>query len=154
MVKAKKQPKPISNRRARFDYELKEDLVVGIQLTGVETRAVRHGQIDLKGSYVTIKDNELWLTNATISGSNGAEIAEEAKTRSRKLLANAREIKELIEAKDKGQTIVPLDILNRGKYIKVRIATGVGRKKYDKRNILKERDTEKSINRYEHRRNG
>lgn len=146
----KKQPKTISNRRARFDYEIKESLIAGIQLTGAETRAIRQGQADLRGAYVTVKNNELWLTNATVSGSHVAPISEEDKTRSRKLLVKQREINHLIEAKGQGLTIMPLEMLNSGKYIKVRIATGVGKKLYDKRATLKARDDKRNIQRYKH----
>ncbi len=146
----KKQPKSISNRRARFDYELKDTLIAGVQLTGAETRAIRQGQADLKGAFVTIKDGELWLTNVTVSGSNMAPIDEADKTRSRKLLARKKEIKQFIDSKEQGMTIVPLEILNSGKYIKVRIAKGVGKKLYDKRATLKERDASRNIQRYTH----
>jgi len=150
MVKAKKHQKSISNRRARFDYAIKDSFVAGVQFTGAETRAVRQGQVDLKGAYVTVKDGELWLTNATISGSQLAPIDEEDKTRGRKLLLNSREIKELMEAKDQGMTIIPLEILNSSKYIKIKIATGVGKKLYDKRAVMKERDASRNIQRYSH----
>ncbi len=148
MVKQKKQPKSISNRRARFDYEIKDTLIAGVQLTGAETRAIRQGQVDIKGSYVTVKDGELWLTNVTVSGSNAAPIEEVDKTRSRKLLIKSREIKEFIEAKDQGSTIVPLEILNAGKYIKVRIGYGKGKKLYDKRAVLKARDDKRDVGRF------
>jgi SsrA-binding protein len=134
------QPKTISNRRARHDYSLDESLLVGIQLTGGETKALRHGHGQLRGSYVTVKENELWLINATISGLPGVPIEESEQTRSRKLLAKRREIDKLIEAKQQGKTIVPTELLTGGRYIKLRIATGRGKKLYDKRQTLKARD--------------
>src|SRR5208282_2768720 len=140
---AKQKHKPtgtISNRRARFDYELDDSLVVGIQLTGPETKALRLGHGQLSGAYVTIKDEELWLVNATISGTNGVPIDEDDKTRSRKLLAKRREINQLVAAKQSGRTILPLEILTKGKYIKLRISSGKGKKKYDKRQVLKKRE--------------
>jgi SsrA-binding protein len=149
MAKPKKrQSKTISNRRARFDYDLKESLIAGLQLTGAETRAIRQGQADLKGAFVTVKNGELFLTNASVSGSHLAPISEEDKTRSRKLLLKSSEIKKLIEAKDQGSTIVPLEILNGGRYIKIRIAQGKGKKLYDKRASLKAQDANRNINRY------
>jgi SsrA-binding protein len=150
MAKKKKQQKSISNRRASFDYEIKETLVAGVQLTGAETRAIRQGQADLRGAFVTVKDNELWLTNATVSGSHVAPISEEDKTRGRKILAKRREITRLIEAKKEGMTIIPLEILNSGRYIKIRIATATGKKLYDKRATLKARDDSRNIQRYTH----
>jgi len=140
---AKKKPnttKRISNRRARFDYDLGDGLVVGMSLTGAETKALRRGQGHIRGSYVTIKDGELWLLNATITGDNAIRIPEEEQTRSRKLLAKRKEITELIEAKQQGQTIVPLEILTHGRYIKVRISAGRGKKLYDKRQVMKRKD--------------
>ncbi len=145
MAKKKPATKVISNRRARFDYKLNEPITVGIVLSGAETKAVRNGHAQLKGSYVNILNNELWLINATISGSNAAPISEEDKTRSRKLLASRKEIDELIKAKHNGSSIVPLELLTATKYIKLRIAYGVGNKNYDKRAILKKRDEQRSI---------
>ncbi len=147
---AKKKPpqaKSIQNRRARFDYALGDDLVVGLQLTGAETKALRRGQGNLRGAYVTIKDNELWLLNATITGDSSVQVPEDDKLRSRKLLAKRREIDALIAAKNQGQTILPLEILNRGHYIKLRIATGRGKKNYDKREVIKKRDQERDARR-------
>lgn len=145
---AKKKPnntKRISNRRARFDYDLGDGLVVGISLTGAETKALRRGHGQLRGSYVNVKDGELWLFNATITGDSGINIPEEEKSRSRKLLAKKREIGALIAAKQQGQTIVPLEILTQGRYIKVRISAGRGKKHYDKRQTIKKRDEQRDI---------
>jgi SsrA-binding protein len=145
----KKKPtatKTISNRRARHDYELGDSLVAGIELTGAETKALRMGHGQLRGAYVTVKDNQIWLINALVSASSGIPITEEGQSRSRKLLAKRKEIDKLIEAKQQGQTIVPLEILTRGRYIKVRISVGRGKKLYDKRQTLKKRDETRNIN--------
>jgi SsrA-binding protein len=120
-------------------------LVVGIALTGAETKALRRGHGHIRGAYVTVKNGELWLTNATITGDNSAKIVEEQQTRARKLLAKHREIEALVAAKQQGQTIVPLEILTHGRYIKVRISAGRGKKHYDKRQTLKKRDEERSM---------
>jgi len=144
--KSHNQTKQIVNRRARHDYELGDSLVVGLSLTGAETKALRMGHGQLRGAYVTVKDNELLLINATISPSSGIPIAESDQTRARKLLAKRREINALIEAKQQGRTIVPLEMLTHGRYIKLRIALGKGKKQYDKRQTLKKRDEQRSIN--------
>ena len=146
MKKHRTQTKQITNRRARHDYELGDSLVVGIALSGGETKALRMGHGQLRGAYVTVKDGELLLINATINGTNGIPISESDQTRSRKLLAKHREINALIEAKQQGRTIVPLEILTGGRFIKVRIAVGKGKKQYDKRQTLKKRDEQRSIN--------
>lgn len=146
MAKKKPQaPKMIQNRRARYDYALDDSLIVGIELTGGETKALRMGHGHLKGAYVTIKDNELWLLNATITGTGNIQLSEQQQTRSRKLLAKRKEIDELIASKQQGLTIVPLDILTQGRYIKVRIAAGRGKKRYDKRQSLKARDEARDV---------
>jgi len=151
-VMAKKkpnQPKTISNRRARHDYELGDSLIVGLELTGRETKALRMGHGQLRGSYVTVKgdSSELLLINATISPSSGIPIPESEQTRARKLLAKRREINSLIEAKQQGRTIVPLEMLTQGRFIKLRIAVGKGKKQYDKRQTLKMRDENRQIHR-------
>lgn len=143
MKQKQAQTKQILNRRARHDYELGDSLVAGIQLTGAETKALRTGHGQLRGAYVTIKDGELWLLNATISGTNGVPIDEQTATRTRKLLAKKRQVEALIEAKQQGKTLVPLEIMTRGRYIKVRIAVGKGKKQYDKREVIKKRDAER-----------
>lgn len=145
--KAGKQPKIISNRRARHDYELGDSLLVGLVLTGAETKNLRRGHGQLRGSYVMVKDNELWLINAAINGSNGIPIEETAQTRSRKLLAKHREIEKLIEAKQQGKSIIPLEILTQGRYIKMRISVGKGKRSYDKRQTLKARDEKRALQR-------
>jgi len=134
------QPKSISNRRARHDYELGDSLVVGLQLTGAETKSLRMGHGQLRGAYVTLKGDELFLINATISPSSGIPISESDQTRARKLLAKRREIKALVDAKTQGKTIVPLEMLTGGRFIKLRISLGRGKKRYDKRQTLKARD--------------
>jgi SsrA-binding protein len=138
--KRAKAPAAIRNRRASHDYELGDSLVVGLQLTGAETKSLRQGHGHLRGAYVTVKGDELWLINATITGNNGIAIDDTAKTRARKVLAKRREIDALIAARQQGKTIVPLEILTGGRYIKLRISIGRGKKRYDKRQTLKERD--------------
>lgn len=145
MAKKQTQTKQITNRRARHDYDLADRLLVGIALTGQETKSLRRGHGQLRGAYVTVKEGELWLINATISSSPGINISECDQTRARKLLAKRREINEFIAAKQQGRTLVPLEILTRGRYIKLRIAAGRGKKLYDKRQTLKKRDEQRSM---------
>ncbi len=114
--------------------------MAGLVLTGPETKALRMHLGQLRGAYVTIKDNELWLLNATISGTNGIPISESEQTRSRKILVSKKQIAALMAAKQQGKSIIPTDILTKGRYIKVRIAVGTGKKRYDKRETIKQRD--------------
>jgi SsrA-binding protein len=137
----------IVNRRARFDYELGDSLVVGLQLSGAEAKALRMGHGQLRGAYVTEKAGELWLINARITSSKGVPIAEDEQSRSRKILAKRREIDGLITARQAGNTIVPLELLTRGRYIKLRISAGRGKKRYDKRETIKRRQQEREAHR-------
>ena len=146
MKKKTAQTKQITNRRARHDYELGDSLVVGISLSGAETKSLRMGHGQLRGAYVNVLNEELWLINAAINGTRGIPIGDTDQSRSRKLLAKRREIESLQAAKKQGRTIVPLEILTKGRYIKVRIAIGKGKKLYDKRQTIKARDESRNIN--------
>ena len=141
------QTKTITNRRARHDYELDDSIIVGIELSGRETKALRMGHGQLRGAYVTVKDNQLWLLNATISGTSGIPISETEAVRTRRLLAKRRQIDDFISAKQQGRTIVALELLTQGRYIKLRIAVGKGKKSWDKRQTLKMRDQQRDIDR-------
>jgi SsrA-binding protein len=146
MPKKRAQPtKRIQNKRATFDYELSDNYVAGLVLTGAETKALRMGHGHLKGAYVTVKDGELYLLNATITGFNGIKLTESEQSRSRKLLLKKREVKALLEAKKQGKSIIPTELLTKGRYIKLRIGVGVGRKQHDKRQVIKKRDTDRDI---------
>lgn len=148
--KKKTNPKSIVNRRASFDYNLDNDLIVGIVLTGLETRAARDGHVQLKGSFVSVRENELWLNNASFSlklNEKGKTTARSIDTSPRKLLASRKQIDDLYNRKQSGMSIVPIKILTGGRYIKVVIALGKGKKHYDKRETMKRRDQEREINR-------
>lgn len=135
----------ILNRRAHYDYDLREEFNVGIVLSGKEVKAVRSGQVSLKGSYVTVHNNELWLTNASFSVVNTEPgiTTRAVETNPRKLLASKKEITQVIEGKEQGLTIVPLSMTTKTRFIKLKIALAKGKKKYDKRETIKERDIER-----------
>ncbi len=144
------KPTAIVNRRARFDYALGDELEVGIVLTGRETRAARDGHIQLKGAFVSLRDNELWLNNASFSiklNERGHPGARTIDTAPRKLLAHRKQISELATHKQTGMTIVPLRFKTAGKHIKLVIALGKGKKKYDKRETIKRRDQDRDTKR-------
>lgn len=145
----KKQPttKKIQNKRARFDYELGAEIVAGIVLNGRETKSLRLGHAHLRGAYVNIRNGEVWLTNATITSSPGFKLEDTEQTKERKLLVKKKEIEALEAAKKQGQTIVPIEFLTGGRFIKVKIAPGKGRKQYDKRELLKKRDQQRDSKR-------
>jgi SsrA-binding protein len=134
--------KTIINRRARFDYELGDEIIAGLVLTGPEVRAARDGHIQLKGAYIGIQNNELWLTNASFSlkiNQKGSD-ARTVDTTPRKLLASRKQINALAAERQAGMSIIPVKLLTNSKYIKLVIALGKGKKKYDKRQAIKKRD--------------
>lgn len=134
-MKKQKIPETVTlNRRAHYDYQLGEELTVGMSLSGLEVRAIRDHHVQLKGAFVTIRNNELWLNNLTL----GADTA-----RNIKLLATKRQITALNREKIAGSTIVPVRLLGGGRYIKLVIAVGKGKKKYDKRETIKKRDLDR-----------
>jgi SsrA-binding protein len=145
MANKSRTPGNIVNRRARYDYELGDSLVVGLELTGAEAKALRLGHGQLRGSYVTEKSGELWLINAQINSSKGVMISESEQTRSRKILAKRKEIDSLDTAREQGKALVPLELLTHGRYIKLRIAVGRGKKHYDKRETIKRRQQEREV---------
>ena len=122
------------NRRARFDYTLGEELSCVMELKGPEVRLIRDHHVQLKGSFVTIKNQELFLNNLTL----GPETA-----RNIRLLATKRQILSLSRARQDGYAIVPLKLLAGGRHIKLVIAAGKGKKKYDKRRVIKGRDLDR-----------
>ncbi|MBO7718479.1 SsrA-binding protein [Candidatus Saccharibacteria bacterium] len=134
MKKAKVPDMVTVNRRAHYDYTLGDELSVGMVLSGPEVRQIRDHHVQLKGSFVTIKDDELWLNNLTL----GADTA-----RNIKLLATRRQIQALARERVAGSTIVPVKLLGGSRHIKLVIAVGKGKKKYDKRETIKKRDIER-----------
>lgn len=149
--KAKKLNTPaVVNRRARFDYELGEEIVAGLVLTGMEVRAAREGHVQLKGAFVSLKNGELWLSNASFSlrlNIRGEANARSVDTSARKLLVSKRQLAHFAEAKKQGMTIVPTKLLTGGKFIKIVIALGKGKKNYDKRQTIKRRDQDRETRR-------
>ena len=143
--KTTNKPRAILNRRASFDYALGEELTVGLVLLGNEVRAARDGRVQLKGSFVTIRGDELWLNNASFSlkDTSGRGEQHTVDTSPRKLLASRRQINQLAVQKQAGMSIVPLRLHTGGRFIKLVIAVGKGKKHYDKRQAIKQRDQER-----------
>ncbi len=133
-MKKKTSDSVVVNRRARFDYQLGEELSCGMVLTGPEVRSIRDHHVQLKGSFVTIRGGELWLNNLTLGADTARDI---------KLLATKRQIATLVREKVAGSTIVPVKLLSGSRHIKLVIAIGRGKKKYDKRETIKKRDFER-----------
>ena len=139
MKKAKNPATVVVNRRAHYDYQLGEKLEVGMVLTGAQVRLIRDRHAQLKGTYVTIRNHELWLLGLTL----GSETAENIK-----LLATKKQIVSLEREKQSGSTIVPVELHPLKRHIKLIIAPGKGKKEYDKRQTIKGRDLDRESKRY------
>ena len=149
MKKKSTNTNAISNQRAYYDYTVKDEFIAGIVLTGAETKSLRMARGSLRGAFITMKNGEAWLNNMQIMpmNTNQAHLSESDQTRARKLLLKQKELAELTKAKEQGSAIVPLKMRLGGRYIKIVIATAKGKKAYDKRAKIKERDTNRDIHR-------
>ncbi|MFA5932327.1 MAG: SsrA-binding protein SmpB [Candidatus Paceibacterota bacterium] len=137
------------NRKARFDYEILEKYESGIELLGTEVKSVRGGQMSLEGAFVIVRGGEAFLINANIPPFQPKNAPQDYDPlRNRKLLLTKKEIAELAASeKNKSLTIVPLTVYNKARKIKVNIALVKGKKKFDKRETLKKRDTDRELRR-------
>jgi SsrA-binding protein len=140
------------NKRAYLDFEVLETYEAGPVLKGYETKAVKNGQIKLKGSYIDIKYNskdkpELFLVNAHISKYKYAgDIGDYDPTRSRKLLLRKKQVEYLLGKKrEKGLTLIPLKVYTKRSLVKLEFALARGRRKVDKRDVIKKREEERRI---------
>ncbi len=137
------------NKRANLDYDISERFEAGLVLRGYEVKAVKTGHISLKGSFITVKQNELYLTNANIPlYKHAGAIANYDPTAPRKLLLHKREIAYLIgKSRTEGLTLVPLRVYTKRSLLKLEFGVGKGRKKIDKREIIQKRESERRIQR-------
>ncbi len=139
----------IENKKARLNYEILEQFEAGISLSGYEVKALRSGLGKLEGSHVVIRGKEGYVVGMHVPPYQVANAPESYDpTRSRKLLLTKKELVTLGDFEgQKGLTIVPLRVYNKGPHLKLLIAVVRGRKKYDKREVLKKRDTEREMQR-------
>ena len=137
-----------TNRKARHDYHIDDVLEAGMVLTGSEIKSIRAGQINLRDSYATIRDGEVWLMNAHISPYKQASYQNHEPKRERKLLLHRREIDRLTgKLQEKGLTLVPLKVYLKNGRAKVELGLARGKKSYDKRQTLRERDDRRQMDR-------
>jgi len=138
-----------SNKKALFDFELVERLEAGIMLLGTEVKALRNGKCNLRDSYARFdKQGELWLTNAFIGDYDQANIMNHDNKRRRKLLIHSHQAKKWKAGVDeKGYTIVPVSIYFADANVKVELGLAKPKKKYDKRESIKERDVKRDLQR-------
>lgn len=137
------------NRKARFDYEILEKFEVGIELLGTEVKSVRGGRMSLEGAFVIVRGGEAYIINSNIPPYQVANTPKDYDPlRNRKLLLTKKEITELAgNEKNKSLTIVPISVYNKNRKIKVEIALVKGKKKHDKRETTKKRETDREIRR-------
>lgn len=138
-----------THRKARFDYTILETFEAGIELFGHEAKSVRHSQVTLEGGYVIIRGGEAYLTNVSIRPYQQKNTPTDYDPmRPRRLLLSKKQIAELLTATDtRGLTIVPLSMYNNNRVVKVEIALAKGKKKGDKRETIKRRDSDREIRR-------
>ncbi len=137
------------NRKARFNYEILEKYETGIELLGTEVKSVRGGQMSLEGAFVIVRGGEAYLINSNVPPYQIKNAPTDYDPlRNRKLLLTKKELAELTGSeKNKSLTIVPISVYNKNRKIKVEIALVKGKKKFDKRETLKKRDTDREIRR-------
>jgi len=135
------------NKKIYHDYEISNTLEAGLVLSGPEVKSAKLGQIDLKGAYVEIDQNmESWLINSYIAPYKPAKTSQKnyKPHAPRKLLLKKKELRSLLgKQKEKGTSIVPLEIFLKKRLVKIKIGIGRGKKKHDKRETIKKRDFEK-----------
>lgn len=139
----------IDNKKAYFDYDITQKYEAGIELLGFEVKSLKKGQGSLLGSYAIVRGDEAFVMNMQIPPFQPSNTPSDYNPeRSRKLLLSKKEIKELKEIeKQKGLTIVPIMVYNKGRKLKIEIGVARGKKRFDKRNTIKERETDIEIRR-------
>lgn len=134
------------NKRATYDYELTERLVAGLVLSGDEVKSVKAGHASLKGSFVFMRDGEAFLTNAHITPyKNAYSKADIDPIRNRKLLLHRKQLEHLTAQKQAGFSVVPTALLLERGLLKLEIGVGRGKKQYDKRETIKQRDNDREL---------
>ena len=139
----------VLNKKATFDYELLEKFEAGISLLGTEAKSVRRKQGKLEGSHVVIRGGEAFLVGASISAFQKANAPDDYDPeRTRTLLFSKKQLDHLhTESEKKGLTLVPIRLYNQGRFLKLEVAIARGKKKHDKRETMKSRDTKRDIDR-------
>jgi SsrA-binding protein len=139
----------VTNKKARFNYEILETIEAGIELVGHEVKSISNHQGSLDGSYISIRNGELWLIGSEIPAYQQKNTPTSyLPQRQRKLLVHKKQVKGILkESEVKGQSIIPLSLYTKGTKIKVEIAVARGKKRFDKRETIKKRDSDREIHR-------
>ena len=138
----------IKNKKASFDYFIEEELECGIVLKGTEIKSIRNGQANIKDCYAIVKNNEVFLLNMYIAKYNDASIFNHDERRTRKLLLNKKEILKLRDKVEiSGYTLIPIKLYFKNNKAKILLGVAKGKKNYDKRESIKEKDIKREIER-------
>jgi SsrA-binding protein len=139
------------NNRASFDYELLETFETGIELTGHEVKSVKMSRADMKSAHVIVRGGEAFILGLTIHSFQPKNAPENYDNeRIKKLLLTKKEIEQIASKLHEGLTVIPVKLYNKGAFIKVQIALARGKKKYDKRETIKNREVDRKIHRKEY----
>lgn len=140
----------MNNRQAYYNYFIEDKYVAGIALLGTEVKSIRDGKVSFNDAFCLFDDHELWVRGLYIAEYSHGTVNNHIAVHDRKLLLTKRELKKLeAKLKDKGLTIVPLRVfINEKQLVKIEIGLAKGKKNYDKRETIKQRDTEKEMKRY------
>ena len=137
-----------NNKKARFDYFIEEDLEVGIELAGTEVKSLRQGKCSIKEAYVSVHNAELFIDGMNITPYEKGNIFNKDPLRTRKLLAHKKEILKLFgRTREKGYTLVPLEVYFKAGKVKLLIGLGKGKKLYDKRETIAKKDARRETER-------
>ncbi|MEJ2182993.1 MAG: SsrA-binding protein SmpB [Nitrospirota bacterium] len=137
-----------TNKKAYHDYHIEDTVEAGIALLGTEVKSLREGRANLRDSYVAIKGGEAWLINCHISPYSHGNITNHEPTRTRKLLLHGAELERLAgKVAQKGYSLVPLKIYFKGPYAKVQVGLARGKKLFEKRETIKEKEARREIER-------
>ncbi|QMU27978.1 SsrA-binding protein SmpB [Adhaeribacter radiodurans] len=139
----------IVNRRASYEYEFLSKYIAGIMLSGTEIKSIREGNVNLQDGFCTFLGNELWLHQVTIAKYTEGTYNNHEPTRARKLLLNKKELNQLSKkSEEQGLTIIPIRFfINERGFAKVEVALARGKKLFDKREDIKERDVKRELQR-------
>ena len=136
----------INNRKANYDYQILETIESGLVLKGTEIKSIREGKANLKDSYAIVRNNEVFVLNMHISQYKEGNIFNHEETRTRKLLLNKKEIYKLRDSINlNGYTLIPLKIYFKNNKAKLLLGIAKGKKNYDKRESIKQRDIDREI---------
>jgi SsrA-binding protein len=132
------------NRKARHDYHILETWESGVALLGTEVKAIREGRVNLRDSYARVENGEIWMLNVHISPYSHRGYASHAEMRQRKLLLHSHEIRKLVgQTKEKGLTLVPLEMYFKNGRVKVLLALAKGKQAHDKRETIRRREVDR-----------